>query len=132
MPDRRTWAVGWSGRSSVIRVEHGHVEVDAVTPDAGRLQCDGGDEPQRAGAVREGADGAGSTLDFAVQAFEPVRRADAHPVLLGEGVVRRRVGEAALETGDSLGKLLREARAEAAQAALRRVERLDRKSTRLN
>jgi hypothetical protein len=50
---------------------------DAVAPDAGRLQGDGGCELQRAGSVGEGADGTCAPLDFAVQAFEPVRRADA-------------------------------------------------------
>ena len=45
----------WSRRGDAVVVEQGHVEVDAVAPDGGRLQRDGGDEPQRAGAIGEGA-----------------------------------------------------------------------------
>ena len=88
--------------------EQGHVEVDAVAPDAGHLDGDGGDETQRARAVGEGADGPRAAFDLAVQALEAVRRADARAVCLGEGEVRGRVVEAALETLDRLGELLEE------------------------
>ena len=103
----------------------GHVEVDAVAPDAGRLQRDGGDEPQRARAVGEGADGACAALDLAVQAFESVRRADAHPVLSrGTRSTRSRRRSRARGTRRPRGTAWRTAARKLRRFTLRGVERL--------
>ena len=48
-------------------VEKNIVEVEAVAPDVGRVQRDGGDEAQGAGAVRERADRGGIGHDLARQ-----------------------------------------------------------------
>ena len=88
--------------------EQGHVEVDAVAPDARDLESDGGDEAQRARAVGEGTDGARAAFDLAVQALEAVGCADAHVMRLWEGEVRGRVVETALEALDGLRELLGE------------------------
>src|SRR4051812_12822444 len=124
MPDGESWATGCSRLGGVVLVKKRHVEVDAVVPDARRLQRDGGDESQCAGSVGECANGPCSPLDLPVEAFEAVGRADAHPVLLGERVVRSRVGEAALEARDGFWEFRPEPRGEAAQASLRGLERL--------
>src|SRR3990167_2683399 len=107
MPDERTRVDG-SCRGGVMVGEQGHVEVDAVVPDARDLEGDRGDEAERARAVGEGADGAGSAFDLAMEALEAVRRAEAHPVRFREGEVGGGVSEPALETGDGLGELLAE------------------------
>src|SRR5215208_6492817 len=112
------------GRRLALRSARGDVEVDAVAPDGHRLHCDSGDQPQGAGAVGEGADGAGAALDLAVEALEAVAGADANPVCLGERVVRGAVDEAAVEAGDRLRELRSEAVAEAAELLLSCVESL--------
>jgi hypothetical protein len=69
------------------------------------LESDGGDEPQRAVAVREGADAARAPLHLAVQPLEAVGRADARPVLTREGEELGGGIEARLETGKRLRHL---------------------------
>ena len=50
-----------------------------------RFEEQGSDEADDGFVIREDADDFGATLDFAVQAFDGVRRVQPGPVFLGEG-----------------------------------------------
>src|SRR5574342_1016427 len=89
----------------LLQLQQRHVEIATVGPDRADLERDGGDESERARAIRERADCSRAALDLAVQSLEAVGRADPGPVLARERVELRRCGEAVVKALHRLGHL---------------------------
>ncbi len=77
-----------------------------ISPHAGGLKGDGGDEPQRAVAIRKGADAASAARDLALEPLKAVGRRDASPMFTWEGVELGGGREALLQTAEGLGDLV--------------------------